>query len=119
MSDFSPQQRRMDQDPAIQQALGVLKGASDRYQAQVALNLIMIVIEHWIEASTLHSVDDLVDVLEKSRKADSSQLRRWYDVNETMRAALKLLEECPEDVQAKIIPSIQIMVENSLEKCHD
>ena len=106
--------RWYDQDPALSQALQSLKRASDKYQAQIALNIILIIVEHQIESETLSTVDDLLETLEHSKKPNKTHHRRWYDINGTLRSAMQLLEDCPEDVQQKILPSISAMVEATL-----
>ncbi len=107
-------ERWYDRDPALHQALDTLKQAPDKYQAQIALNIIIIIIEHHIESATLTNVDELVGFLQQSRLGQKPRYRRWYDVNETLRSALKLLDECPEDVQHHVIPAISQMVESTL-----
>ncbi|MEB3286467.1 MAG: hypothetical protein VKJ04_03075 [Vampirovibrionales bacterium] len=46
----SSNNRWYDQDPALKSALKQLRQAPDRYQAQIALNIIKIIVEHQIEA---------------------------------------------------------------------
>jgi hypothetical protein len=108
--------RWYDRDPVLKQALETLRHAPDSYQAQVALNIIVIIVEHQIESETLRNVDDLVQTLLDSKKQTRDQYRRWYDLNETLRSALQLLKDCPEEVQQQVIPSISKMVEDSLAK---
>lgn len=110
----SEYQRWYDRDPVLSQALESLRQAPDKYQAQVALNIILIIVEHQIEARTLASVDDLMGTIEDSRSQSQNYYRRWYDVNETLRSAIQLLQDCPDDVQKQVIPSISKMVEDSL-----
>jgi hypothetical protein len=112
----SDYQRWYDKDPILSQALETLRKAEDRYQAQIALNIILIVVEHHIEARTLATVDALVDTLEQSQEQSKQYFRRWYDLNETLRSAMQLLQDCPDDVQQKVIPSISKMVEDSLKE---
>ena len=119
-NDFEPedrldnQKRWIDQDPALSEALETLRKSETRYQALVALNIIKIIIEHKIEAKTFGHIEDLVSELERSRDKARLYYRRWYDVNETLSAALMLLQDCPDDIQAKVIPSICRMVEEAL-----
>ncbi len=108
-------QRWYDRDPALSQALATLRDAPDKYQAQIALNIIVVIVEHQIEHETLGHVDDLVTLLGQAKETHNGNYRRWYDVNETLRSAMKLLQDCPEDVQKQIIPSICRMVEDSLD----
>lgn len=109
-------QRWYDRDPVLKQALDSLREASDKYQAQIALNIILIIVEHQIENNTMTHVDQLMDTLESSKAGAERYYRRWYDVNETLRSAMQLLHDCPEDVQRHVIPSICTMVEESLQQ---
>lgn len=109
-------QRWYDKDPALCQALDTLRNANDAYQAQVALNIIIIIVEHKIESETLNHVDDLLQTLIDTKEGSKNYYRRWYDLNETLRSALQLLKDCPEEVQKQVIPSITKMVEESLAK---
>lgn len=112
----TPYQRWYDKDPALRQAMDTLRQAPDAYQAQIALNIILIIVEHQIEAETLSNVDDLVHTLADSQRQDKDHCRRWYDLNETLRSAMQLLKDCPEELQHRVVPSIAKMIENSLEK---
>lgn len=109
-------QRWYDADPALSQALASLRGASDKYQAQLALNIILIIVEHQIEGETLTSVDDLIGVLSKSKQDSHGRLRRWYDLNATLRSAMQLLHDCPDNVQQTVIGSIGNMIDDFLAK---
>ena len=112
--DPGNKERWIDRDPALAEAIETLRKAETKYQALVALNIIKIIIEHKIEAKTFCNIEDLVSELERSRDQARQYFRRWYDVNETLSAALMLLQDCPDDIQAKIIPSICRMVEDAL-----
>lgn len=112
-------QRWYDADPALSQALASLRNASDKYQAQLALNIILIIVEHQIEGETLTSVDDLIGVLAKSKVDEHGRLRRWYDLNATLRSAMQLLHDCPDGVQQSVIASIGNMIDDFLAKNAD
>jgi hypothetical protein len=51
----------------------------------VALNILKVVIEHQIEDETGHSADDVRAIIETNSQMQKNR-RRWYDVNETLRA---------------------------------
>lgn len=102
-------QRWYDKDPALHKALMQLQQASDKYQAQVALNIIKIVVEH--QSSASDSEASSIDLREPKKTLN----RRWYDVNETLQSAMQLLQDCPEDLQKTMIPTIVTMIEQSLE----
>jgi hypothetical protein len=114
MTSSNPFQRWYDREPVLRQALESLRQASDKYQAQIALNIILIVVEHQIESETLSDVEDLLQVVENSKEHSQQYFRRWYDVNETLRSAMQLLHDCPDDVQVQLIPTIHKMVEETL-----
>lgn len=117
--------RWYDQDPALSRAMEHLRNASDRYQAQIALNIIKIIIEHHIEENSSLDVDELTHELQNGKGksilgiphlVDHAERRRWYDVNETLRSAIQLLRDTPDDLQKKIIPTIARMIEQTLEE---
>jgi hypothetical protein len=119
-------QRWYDQDPALKRALDQLRQAPDAYHAQVALNIIKIVVEHSIEDASAATLDKAVDATQRlvldpdepsvsyETLAHNAARRRWYDVNETLRSAMKLLSDCPTDLQEQLIPSITRMIEQTL-----
>ncbi|HEY9745390.1 MAG TPA: hypothetical protein V6C99_04145 [Oculatellaceae cyanobacterium] len=114
-SPHNPGKRWYDQDPVLARAIEQLRTAPDRYQAQVALNIIKIIVEHQIELETDLPVEDLDSALNYRRgmQADHRH-RRWYDMHETLSSAMRLLEDCPDDLQRRVIPSIANMIENTL-----
>ncbi len=113
--DFSAAKRWYDKDPALQRAMEQLRQASDRQQAQVALNIIKIIVEHRIEAETNTSPEDLDATLPYKRSGDDAHRhRRWYDVHETLRSAIQMLADCPTDLQSSLIPSIAQMIDQTL-----
>ncbi len=113
--NMDPTDRWSDRDPALKQALSALKTAPSKAQAQIALNVMMVIIEHGIESDTLTDVDQLIDQLTTNRhKAQQNANRRWYDVNATLKSALQLLQDCPDDIQRHVIPMISTMVDEAL-----
>ena len=113
----NPGNRWYDQDPVLYRAIEQLRAAPDRYQAQIALNIIKIIVEHQIELETDLPVEDLDSALNYRRGMKPSHgHRRWYDVHETLSSAMKLLEDCPDDLQRRVIPSIADMIETTLSK---
>lgn len=121
--------RWYDSDPALCRALEQLRGASDIYHAQIALNIIKVIVEHQVE-HFVGNADDSPAAMPKDLKNSedvtrflasgvSSQerrhRRRWYDVHETLSSALQLLTDAPDDLQRRLIPSIVRMVEETLE----
>jgi hypothetical protein len=119
MAEHSGHLRWYDRDPVLRKALGTLHDAADKHQAQVALNIIKIIVEHQMEASGPEGFESSDQALRAYAEAASSQhdpnhRRRWYDVNETLRSSLALLHDCPDDLQRSVIPSIALMIEKTL-----
>ncbi|WP_373533100.1 hypothetical protein [Vampirovibrio sp.] len=108
--------RWYDQDPVLQRALEQLRQATDKQQAQVALNIIKIVVEHQMEEDTDISTEALNQTLATQASWDEHrQHRRWYDLHEALSSAIQLLCDCPEDLQTRLIPSIAQMIETTLQ----
>jgi hypothetical protein len=115
MQEPDPYQRWYDKDPVLSRALEQLRNAPDKYQAQVALNIIKIIVEHQIETETDQPVEALDSDLPYRRSwEDHRQCRRWYDVHEALGSAVQLLGDCPEDLQKRVIPSIAAMIEQTI-----
>ncbi len=114
--ELNPANRWYDSDPVLQRALGQLHQATDKQQAQVALNIIKIVVEHQMEDQSNVAIEELDSTLPYRRSWDDHrQHRRWYDMHETLSSAIQLLGDCPEDLQVKIIPSIAQMIEKTIQ----
>ena len=86
-------------DPVLERALQQLRLASDRYQAQISLNIIKILVEHQMEAE---------------EPPPSPHYRHWANLHDTLHSALQLLVDCPDDLQPRLIPSIAHMIEKTL-----
>jgi hypothetical protein len=92
-------ERPIGRDPVLDRALGQLRLASDRYEAQISLNIIKIIAEHQMEAE---------------RPPLSAHYRHWSNLHDTLQSALQLLADCPDDLQPRIIPTIAHMIERTL-----
>lgn len=108
----TPPQRWYDRDPALKGALDQLRNAADKYQAQVALNIIKVILEHQTEECIGTQPSD-ESWVQQARVHPNR--RRWYDMNETLRAAMKLMEDAPDDLQQILVPHIVKMVEDTLQ----
>jgi hypothetical protein len=120
-SSADPSKRWYDADPALQRAMAQLRAASDQHQAQIALNIIKIIVEHQMEDETSLKVEDLQTALPYGDGSweDQQQQRRWYDVHETLSSAIQLLLDCPADLKERLIPSIIQVIENTLARPKD
>ena len=112
-------QRWYDKDPALSKALDSLRVAPNKFHAQVALNIISVIVEHRLEE--LQNEQDLSpeafrdSLLEKSQNdIMPTYSKRWYDVNETLQSAIQLLKDTPDEIQKQIIPSIALVIEQAI-----
>jgi hypothetical protein len=98
--------RWYDKDPVLSKAIKTLENSDDQLQIQIALNLIKIIIEHKIELLEFTTVDDLITSVKEAKDTDEDRNSRWYDLNDTLRAAMIMLESCPEDMRTKMSKDI-------------
>lgn len=115
-------QRWYDQDPALSRAMEHLRSASDKHQAQIALNILKIIAEHQLEGETVLAPEELDGNQHRLSEFETpgpnaTQKRRWYDVNETLCSAIQLLRDCPDDLQQSILPTIARMIDRTLQDC--
>jgi len=107
--------RWYDKDPVLSRAMAQLRDAPDKQQAQIALNIIKIIVEHQIEQDTELNVEDIACAdAKKTAWPSDGRNRRWYDMHETLSSAIQLLRDCPDDLQTRLIPSIAGMIEQTL-----
>jgi hypothetical protein len=118
--------RWYDADPALSRALACLKEADNRYRAQVALNIICVILEHQQLASLRRSheaegpptLPHLPTVEAALAHAESLQhgvaSRRWFDADQSLRSAMLLLEAMDDAEQRTVIPAIAQHIEATL-----
>jgi hypothetical protein len=107
--------RWYDQDPVLAKALEELRSAPSVYHAQVALNIMKVLVEHQAEKE-LNEPAELLDQHSTQHTHTNSQpRRRWYDANQTLQSAMQLLQDTPPDLQTKLIPNIAEMIEATLQ----
>jgi hypothetical protein len=129
MSTFSPPsfssgadsegpQRWYDKDPALSKALESLRKAPSSYQAQIALNIIGVIVEHHTQVDLeLEQKPAPLSLMEPAvERLGDIPRKRWYDVNSSLRSAMQLLQDTPPEYQARIIPNIANMIELTLER---
>jgi hypothetical protein len=108
--------RWYDKDPVLSKAIKTLEKSDDQIQIQIALNLIKIVIEHKIELEEFGSIEELLSTVKNAYDADEGRQERWYDLNETVRAAMVMLENCPEDLRQKIARDIAELISRMIQQ---
>lgn len=113
--EYSQQHRRWyDKDPVLSEAVKTLEETDDQTQIRVALNLIKIIIEHNIEDEKFEAVDDIINAVGSG--LDDNRRGRWYDIDTTLRTAMNMLQNCPEDTQKVIAKEMAKMVVDEIKK---
>ncbi len=116
--EYSQQHRRWyDKDPVLSEAVKTLEETDDQTQIRVALNLIKIIIEHNIEDEKFEAVDDIINAVGSG--LDDNRRGRWYDIDTTLRTAMNMLQNCPEDTQKVIAKEMAKMVVDVIKKDED
>ena len=116
--EYTNQHRRWyDKDPVLSEAVRTLEETDDQTQIKVALNLIKIIIEHNIEDEKFEAVDDIINAVGSG--LDDNKRGRWYDIDTTLRTAMNMLQNCPEDTQKVIAKEMAKMVVDKIKKDDD
>ena len=116
--EYSQQHRRWyDKDPVLSEAVRTLEETDDQTQIKVALNLIKIIIEHNIEDEKFEAVDDIINAVGSG--LDDNKRGRWYDIDTTLRTAMNMLQNWPEDTQKVIAKEMAKMVVDKIKKDDD
>ena len=113
--EYSESFRRWyDKDPVLSQAVKTLEETDDEAQIKISLNLIKIIIEHNIESSEYEAVEDIITAVEAG--AEDGKRNRWYDLDETLRTAMNMLQNCPESTQKVIAKEMANLVINKIKE---
>ena len=96
--------RWYDRDPLLSKMMRVLKNSDDDFQIKMAINLIKVIIEHHIDTDQFQSINDIMMAV-KDGHIDKGNAR-WYDADNTLSTAIKMLESCPPDMQQSITKDI-------------
>lgn len=113
--DDSDARRWYDKDPILSKAMETLRNTDDQIQIQIALNLIKIVIEHKIEMEDFTSIEDILSSVRDASSYDSEKNSRWYDLNETVRAAIIMLQNCPDEMRSKLSNDLAKIISSVLD----
>ena len=113
--EYSNQYRRWyDKDPILQRSMQTLENSDDEAQIKIALNLIKIIIEHNIESEKYESVEDIMSAVQ-SGQGDSKH-GRWYDINDTLKTAMTMLQNCNEATQGVIAKEMAKLVVDKIKE---
>ena len=101
--------RWYDKDPILSKTMKVLQTSTDEDQIRMSINLIKIIIEHNIESKSFTSIEDIMEAVNEGVIEKGNA--RWYDIDNTVRTAIQMLENCSEEMRSKI-NSIHLMMTN-------
>src|SRR5574344_294440 len=107
--------RWYDKDPVLSSAMQTLEQSDDETQIKIALNLIKIIIEHNIESSEYEGVEDIISAVEAGVE-ENSKNNRWYDIDTTLKTAMTMLQNCPEETQHVIAKEMAKLVVDKIKE---
>ena len=90
---------------------------SQHRQLAVALNLIKVIIEHNIQDNRYENVEDIISAVEDGRIQRGHS--RWYDIDRTVRAAINMLQNSPEQTQKIIAKEMAKLVIDKIKEDKD
>jgi len=96
--------RWYDRDPLLSEMMGVLKSSDDDFQIKMAINLIKVIIEHHIDTDQFQTMNDIMMAVQDGHIDKGNA--RWYDADNTLSTAIKMLENCEPDTQKLITKEI-------------
>lgn len=114
--EYSDNFRRWyDKDPVLSSAMKTLEQSDDDAQIKISLNLIKIIIEHNIESSEYEAVEDIISAVEAGVE-ENNRNNRWYDIDTTLKTAMNMLQNCPEETQSIIAKEMAKMVVDKIKE---
>ena len=116
--EYSHNYRRWyDKDPLLSRTMHTLEESDDETQIKVSLNLIKILIEHNISENTFTGVEDMLEAVEDGLVERGNN--RWYDLDTTVRTAIRMLENSPAPVQKAVAKEMAKMVVDKIKEDKD
>jgi len=116
--EFTTSARRWyDKDPVLSSAMKTLEESGDDTQIKIALNLIKIITEHNIADSQYEEVTDIINATEIDLA--TQKRNRWYDLDETLRTAISMLQNCPQETRHAIAVEMAKMVVEEIKKSEE
>jgi hypothetical protein len=100
--------RWYDKDPVLSKTMKILQTSDDDFQIKMAINLIKVIIEHNIESNQFQSIEDIMSAVNDGRIEKGSS--RWYDIDNTVRTAMQMLENCSPQAQHEIAHQMAGMI---------
>lgn len=109
--------RWYDNDPILSRSMKILEKSDDQDQIKMSINLIKIIIEHNIERKSFTSVEDIMSAVETGIIEKGNA--RWYDMDNTVRTAIQMLEHCPEEDREDISKKMAQMIVGKFNESDD
>lgn len=100
--------RWYDKDPVLSKTMKILQTSDDDFQIKMAINLIKVIIEHNIDSDQFKSIDDIMGAVSEGRIEKGNS--RWYDIDNTVRTAIQMLENCTPQTQNVIAHQMASMI---------
>ncbi len=115
--EYYDKRRWYDRDPLLSKSMKTLEETDDETQIKVALNLIKIIIEHNISSNEFEAVGDILAAVEEGVEGRGNA--RWYDIDQTVRTAITMLENSSEHIQTIAAKEIAKMVVDKIKENKD
>lgn len=115
--EYYDNRRWYDRDPLLSKSMKTLEETDDETQIKVALNLIKIIIEHNISSNEFEAVGDILAAVEEGVEGRGNA--RWYDIDQTVRTAITMLENSSEQIQIIAAKEIAKMVVDKIKENKD
>jgi len=106
-----------DKDPILSRSMMTLEDSDDKTQIKVALNLIKIIVEHNLAYTDFTDVDEIIESVDEG--LEGKNYNRWYDIDKTLRTAINMLENCPEETQSVIAKEMAKIVIDKIKEDRD
>lgn len=114
MTEF---RRWYDSDPILSRSMKILEKSEDEDQIKMSINLIKIILEHNIESKSFTSVEDIMSAVETGIIEKGNA--RWYDMDNTVRTAIQMLEHCPDEDRKDISKKMAKMIVEKFNESDD
>ncbi len=114
MSEF---RRWYDSDPILSRSMRILEKSDDQDQIKMSINLIKIIIEHNIESKSFASIEDIMSAVDDGIIEKGNA--RWYDMDNSVRTAIHMLENCGPEDRTDIAKKMAFMIVDKFNESDD
>lgn len=114
---MSQYRRWYDSDPILSRSMRILEKSDDQDQIKMSINLIKIIIEHNIESKSFASIEDIMSAVSSGIIEKGNA--RWYDMDNTVRTAIHMLENCSMEDRSDIAKKMALMIVDKFNEDED